>query len=268
MALYYVLSFVLGAAIGSFLNVVINRTALKEGIVFKPSHCPHCKNSLGFFELIPILSFIFLKGRCRYCQEKISLQYPLVEGACGFLFVLIISNFLDNGLVLSEVLPVIYWLIVGATLIIIFVYDFKHYLIPNRFVYVLIFVSLVYFILNILLFGENNNFSNFVLAAALGAGFFLLLILITAGKGMGMGDAKLAFALGLVLGWPEIIIGIFAAFLIAALVSIYLMIFKDRGLKSKLPFGPFLVLGTLVVFLWGEMIIEWYLFPLKFLNLF
>jgi leader peptidase (prepilin peptidase)/N-methyltransferase len=268
MFLAYILSFAFGASWGSFLNVLIHRTAIKEEIIFKPSHCPHCGRKIARSDLVPIFSFLILRGRCRLCGNKISFQYPLVELAAGILFLFVVRHFfVVNILTTGGLIAATYWIIVGSLLIVIFVYDLKHYLIPDKFNFLLIGVSIVYMLIyGVLNFG-NEPFGALALnrlgAALAGAAFFLILFLVTRGRGMGLGDAKLALAMGLILGWPHIVVGVFGAFFAAALVSVYLMIFKGKGLKSKVPFGPFLVAGTFFAILWGSQIINWYLFPLQ-----
>jgi len=268
MSLAYILSFALGAAWGSFLNVLIHRAAVGEEIVFKPSHCPHCGRSIAWFDLIPILSFLALRGRCRACGAKISFQYPLVELAAGALFLLIVRNFfIVNDLTAGGLISATYWAVAASLLIAIFVYDLKHYLIPDKFSFLLVGAAALY----ILIYGGfnfgNEPFGAFILnrvgAALAAAAFFLILFLVTRGKGMGLGDAKLALAMGLILGWPHILVAVFGAFFIAAMVSVYLMVFKGKGLKSKVPFGPFLVVGTFFAVLWADKIINWYLYPLQ-----
>jgi len=249
--------FLFGLAAGSFLNSVIYRLDTGESLIKTRSHCPHCKKTLSWMELIPVVSFILQKGRCKHCKKPISWQYPLVEIATGLLFILVaFYNF--NFIVTC------YLLLVICFLIIIFVYDLKHYIIPDQVVYPAIVLAFGFRILNLFenwkLKIENlDPLLNFVLAAILAGAFFLVIVLISRGKWMGMGDVKLAVFMGLVLGWPKIILALFLAFLIGAFVSVILMILKKKTLKSEIPFGPFLAAATILTLFLGSTLIDWYL---------
>jgi prepilin signal peptidase PulO-like enzyme (type II secretory pathway) len=188
-----------------------------------------------------------LRGKCRYCQQKISWQYPLVELATGSLFVLC---FLFQ-------LPYFLFLIV-CFLIVIFVYDLKHYLIPDKIIYPAIVITLIYNLLRLNL--EPESFSLSVFWAALGAAaFFGAIVLVSHGKWMGVGDIKLGFLIGLLLGWPSILVALFLAFMTGAIIGIGLILSNKKTLKSEVPFGPFLVTGTLVALFYGQSLINWYL---------
>ncbi|MFC1700754.1 prepilin peptidase [Patescibacteria group bacterium] len=238
MIILYILIFIFGLCVGSFLNVVINRLELEESIVIGRSHCPKCKIELKWFDLIPLLSFVFLRGKCRYCNKKISWQYPLVELITGLLFLLFFNS--------------IYHLIVICFLIIIFVYDLKHYIIPDQVIYPAIAISFVYAIVN------YNNLLYLFLCLS-GAVFFLLIVLVSKGKWMGLGDVKLAVFMGFVLGWFNILLALFLSFVFGSIVGIILILFKKKKIKSEIPFGPFLCLATVIVMLYGNQILDWYL---------
>ena len=266
--------FIFGLTIGSFLNSVIYRLDTGESLIKARSHCPYCKKPLSWFELIPLMSFILQKGRCRHCKKTISLQYPLVELAAGLLFVLIF-NFSAQGEIsplwggqFLNILTTIFWLFVISCLIIIFVYDLRHYIIPDQVIYPAIIVAILYrlqfSIFNFSAYGgpaagwHSLIFYN-LLSAVIAGGFFLLIILISKGKWMGAGDAKLAVFMGLILGWPKIFLALFLAFLIGAFVSVILMILKKKTLKSEIPFGPFLAGATVIAMFLGDILINLYL---------
>ncbi len=252
--LFFFLSiFLFGLIIGSFLNCVIYRLETDDNPLKGRSYCPKCKHTLIWKDLIPVFSFIFLKGSCRYCQKKISWQYPLVEIATGLLFVLIF-----NQLFVGDYLSFFYYLIIAALLIIIFVVDLKHYIIPDKIVYLAIIVALA-FNLQYLFLNQFLVFKNSVMSAVLAAGFFLAIVLITKGKGMGIGDIKLAFFMGLFLSWPNILVALFLAFSIGAIIGAGMIIAKNKTLKSEMPFGPFLITGTFMALFLGEQVINWYL---------
>lgn len=252
--LYYVLIvFIFGLIVGSFLNCVIYRLEQKESFLKGRSYCPNCKHQLFAPDLIPVLSFLSLKGRCRYCRRPISWQYPLVELATGFVFTLVFHQFSTVGLA-----SVVYFWAISSFLIIIFLYDLKHYLISDKVIYTAIALSGAWYLISGIFYAKDFAFSA-LYSAGLAALFFFLIVLVSKGKWMGEGDVKLAFFMGLFLGWPKIIVALFIAFFTGAIIGIGLMVLKKKTLKSEIPFGPFLVLGTFAALLFGEKIINWYL---------
>lgn len=245
--------FFFGLSVGSFLNCVVYR--LEEGKSFLKgrSFCPVCKHNLAWPDLIPVFSFIFLGGKCRYCQKKISWQYPLVELVTAILFLSVWLK-LDGG----PASIIFNWAMAGF-LIVVLVYDLKHYIIPDRVIFPAIAIAAIYDVwrsdLPIIDIWRSDLF-----ASAFGAaGFFLTIVLISRGKWMGIGDIKLAFLMGLVLGWPNILVALFLAFLMGGAVGAGLIALKKKGLKSELPFGPFLIAGTYLVLFWGNNLFDWYL---------
>lgn len=242
-----IIIFLFGLAVGSFLNCLIYRLETGQSFLQGRSLCPHCKHQLAFWDLIPVFSFLFLKGKCRYCQKTISCQYPLVEIATGILFVLFFAirlpliDIRETGL-----------LIIIPFLIIIFIYDLKHYIIPDKVIYPAIGIALIFALIHSLKL-------DLLLSALAAAVFFAAILLISRGKWMGAGDIKLAFLMGLVLGWPNILVALFLAFLTGAIIGVALIVFGRKTLKSEVPFGPFLVAGTFLALFLGENIINWYL---------
>ncbi len=209
--------------------------------------------------MFPVLSFFILKGKCRNCKKSISWQYPIVELATGLLFLLIFSQ---NGLTVSfeNIFSVAsYWLI-ACFLIVIFVYDLKHYIIPDKVLFPAIAVALAYDVFSLFAAQYSlSSFFSFVIAAIVASGFFLAIFLVSGGKWMGFGDVKLAILLGLILGWPDILTGLFLGFFFGAIIGVALMILKKKSIKSQIPFGPFLIAGTLAALFWGQQILGWYL---------
>jgi len=240
---FYLIVFIFGLIVGSFLNCVIYRLQTKESFLKGRSYCPFCKHNLGWKDLIPLFSFLFLKGKCRYCQRKISLQYPLVELATGILF-LLIFNF-------QTLIAAFYLFIISCFLLIIFVYDLKHFIIPNQVIYPAIIIAFIY---NLYQLAINNFLSAFGTAA-----FFLVIVFLSQGRWMGVGDVKLAFLMGLLLSFPNILVALFLSFLIGAMIGVGLVLTKKKTFKSEMPFGPFLVTGTFIAMFWGQEIIQWYL---------
>ncbi len=262
--IFYPFIFLFGLVIGSFLNVVIFRLETGEQVVSGRSHCRDCQHTLKWYDLVPLLSFIMLGAKCRYCGKPISIQYPLVELFTGILFVLLFQLTINSKqLTVLDGIYFTYLLIVSCSLLIIFVYDLKHYIIPDKIVYPAIIVSMFTRISEVGLpkFGSPTSeiLINFIFAALIAGSFFLAIVLITKGRGMGGGDVKLAFLMGLVLGWPKILAALFLAFTIGAIYGIILIIIKKKTLKSEVPFGPFLVGGTFIALFWGEEIVRWYM---------
>jgi len=251
----YFFVFFFGLAAGSFLNCLIHRLPSGEGFLISRSYCLYCKHKLVFTDLIPVLSFLILKGKCRYCQKIISWQYPLVELAAGILFLL---PLIGRDSILTSWPDLFFYWIFTSFLIIIFVYDLKHYIIPDKIIYPAIVLAFLYNIHQLSIDNQQLVINNFL--AALGAAaFFLIVFLASQGKWVGMGDAKLAFLMGLILGFPNILVALFLAFFLGAIIGIGLVISGKRTLKSEVPFGPFLVTGTFLALFFGKEIINWYL---------
>jgi len=250
--LLYTFIFLLGLCLGSFLNCVIYRLESEKSLNGR-SFCPRCKHKLSWQDLFPVFSFLFLKGKCRYCREKISIQYPLVEFITGLIFLVIFWKF---GI--KDLFALCLTLYVSCSLIAIFIYDLKHYLIPDKILFPAIVITFLYRLL--------ANFSlmpNYIIAVLVSAGFFLFIFLISKGRWMGFGDVKLAVLMGLLLGLPNVLVALFLAFLFGAIIGVILMAFgkKSAGwrMKSEMPFGPFLITGTFISILWASPIIQWYL---------
>ena len=254
--------FLFGAVIGSFLNVVILRLNTGQSIVFGRSRCFSCAKKLRWYELLPIVSFVLLRGKCANCKTKISWQYPITEITTGLLF-LLIFNFQPaspaGGFSIFNYFNIFYLWAVFSLLIIIAVYDYRHQIIPNLFVWIfngLAFLNLWNFFGNRKLEIENLDFDG-LLAGFILFAFFALLWAISKGKWMGFGDAKLALGIGWLLGTTKGITAITLAFWIGAIVGVALLYFSKNkyGLKSSVAFGPFMILGTAISFFWGEKII-------------
>jgi len=232
-----IIIFLLGLAVGSFLNCFIYRLEENKSFLQGRSFCPFCRHKLSWPDLIPVLSFLFLKGKCRYCHKKISWQYPLVEIFTGLIFFLIFNFQLP-----------IFNFIIAPFLIIIFVYDLKHFLIPDKIIYPAIIITALF----------NFQIIN-LLSALAAAGFFLAIVLVSGGRWMGVGDVKLGFLMGLLLGFPNILVSLFLAFMMGAIIGIGLILFGKKTMRSEVPFGPFLVGGTFITLFWGQQLINWYL---------
>ncbi|HHE76459.1 MAG TPA: prepilin peptidase [Candidatus Parcubacteria bacterium] len=252
--------FFFGLAVGSFLNCVIYRLEAEKSFLKGRSFCPYCRRQLQWYDLIPVFSYLFLRGRCRYCGKKISIQYPLVEMSAGIVFLLIFrfyQPFSLLNLISAQALSYLFLVLIFSLLIIIFVYDLKHYIIPDKIIYPAIAVVALFnlqFVAadNFSLFSLRGLFFKSLLAGAVGAAFFFALWFFSRGRWMGFGDVKLAFLIGFFLGPFKSFIALFLAFFIGAVVGVVLIAAKRKTLKSQVPFGPFLVIGTFIALLWGE----------------
>ncbi|MEK7181239.1 MAG: prepilin peptidase [Patescibacteria group bacterium] len=279
--------FIFGLAIGSFVNVIAVRYnpakfILNREVLGGRSACPKCGKKLNWVELFPLFSFIFLRGRCRSCRANISWQYPIVELISGLIFVLVPAYLKISSISLFESATQnsIFFILVFETLLIVSLIDIRLRLIPDETNIFLILLSVPIIIFQKTQFGlvsgsflgsyaalfgfRENIWVNHLFAFFFGAAFFGLLILITRGRGMGFGDLKMAAALGAVFGWADILLVVALSFIIGSLFSLPSLIFKKKGLKSLLPFGPFLAMASIVVFFFGHEIINFYfqLFPL------
>lgn len=254
--------FIFGAAIGSFLNVIIYRSTIGESWVAGRSKCEKCKKLIAWYDNIPLLSYFVLGGKCRSCKTPLSLSHPVIEGLTGALFIWwYLAGFFFFKLTQQPFvfLQPLFWLMVGIILLAIVIIDLREMIIPDTAV-ALLFVLVILYRLSLTSSGVMEVGDLYLsLLSMLGAGvFFFLIWFVTKGKGMGFGDVKLAFPLGLLLGWPQVLVWIFASFLIGAVVGIALLLFHKAKMKTAVPFGPFLVAGTLVSLIWGDQLFHWY----------
>lgn len=246
--LLYIFVFVFGLIVGSFLNVVILRHNTGRSAMKSASRCFSCGKKLPWHELIPVLSFLMQRGRCRKCGAKISLQYPAIEILTGVMFLLVFFN--QSPITYYQLLITVYYWVIFSLLIIISAYDLRHQIIPDRFVYAFdIFAFLSLFQVSSFNPEYSGQISNFLAGLALFS-FFWAIWLLSKGAWMGLGDAKLALGIGWLLGPEGGITAFLLAFWIGAIFGILLVFLKGKryNLKSSVPFGPFLALGTLFAF--------------------
>ena len=237
--------FLFGAAIGSFLNCVIYRLEIGKSFISGRSFCPKCKKEIKAIDLVPILSFVLLKGKCRYCASKISFQYPLVELLVAIVFV-VVFLYTDNMIDLIFLLPIF------SLMALIFIYDLKHYLIPDQ---AILLASLLAISWHLVL---EVEITMFILSAIGASAFFGLIYFISKGEWIGFGDVKLALFMGLFLGFPNILTALFLSFVIGSVVGIIAILLKKKKVKSEIPFAPFLITGTVLSFFYGSNILNWY----------
>ena len=241
----YILVFLIGAAIGSFLNVCIHRIPAGGSIIFPPSHCPSCKAGIRFYDNIPIISYLLLRGRCRQCKSLISSRYPIVESINGIGYMLLLYEF---GLGW----PLLAYTVFFSSLIVLTFIDLSHQILPDLITLPGIIVGLIA-ASSVLPAGMINS----IIGVLLGGGAFYLVAVISRG-GMGGGDIKLIAMIGAFLGWRDVLLTIFIGALTGSLVGIFLMLFKGKKRKDPIPFGPFLAAGAVIsVFLDRELFI-WY----------
>jgi len=256
----YIFIFIFGLIIGSFLNVVIFRLESKKNLLGR-SACTYCKKKLSWYELVPVFSFLFQKGKCRGCAGKISLQYPVVELLTGIVFLIVYSlqftvySFLNFEI--FEYLNLLYLFVIFSILIAITVYDLKHKIIPDRLVFLFAGLSFVGLLVG---FGPEINkmnlFSGIILATP-----FALLWLISKGEWIGLGDAKLALGIGWFLGLVDGISAVVLSFWIGSIFGLILVFLsklntlsfmnKNFTIKSEIPFAPFMIIGMILIFFFG-----------------
>jgi len=268
--LLYLLIVIFGTAIGSFLGVIVDRLGSREPIWKGRSHCDHCRHILQPLDLIPIVSFFVLGAKCRYCHKKLSWFYPLIEFCTGFSYLAAaITVFSAAGyftLQLPYLLLLLYYMILSGTLLVIFFADVRYGIIPFKAVIVALLTTIVWYLTvpllsfsayNIELLGLQFSFLSIIGSAVGAGGFFFLLFILTKGRGMGFGDVVYAFLMGFVLGFPRVCLGLYIAFVLGAVISLGLVALKKKHLKGgTIPFGPFLVFGTIVSLFYGNTLIH------------
>ncbi|MDP2684012.1 MAG: prepilin peptidase [bacterium] len=253
-SVFYIIILVFGLSIGSFMNAWVWRTREKLGITRARSICPKCRMQIAWYDNVPVLSFLILRGICRKCDEKIDYQYPLIEIWCGAIFLLIALS-ANNGNLSPEINLVIIrdWIIV-TLLTFVFLYDLKYREILN---FTTLIPGVILFLLS-LMFGWST-WGSMLLGAGFGAGFFLFLYIISKGSWIGGGDVRLGFFMGIILGWPNVLVAFFISYLTGAVVSLLLIALKKKTIKDETAFGTYLVFGTIMAMFWSDNILKWYI---------
>ena len=240
----YIIIFIFGITIGSFLNVCIYRIPLGESIVTAPSHCMTCGWKLKWYDMVPVFSWLVLGGKCRNCKSKISVQYPIIEGVNGILYVVISAV---NGLEWSSMI----YCFMASALLVLSIIDWRTYEIPfgiNVFLFVLGIAMTIL---------DRGNLAEHLIGMICVSGLLGILYLLTGGRAIGGGDIKLMFACGLILGWKLILLAFFLGCIIGSVVHIIRMSVKKAG--RMLAMGPYLSAGIFLAALWGNAWINWYL---------
>ena len=242
---------ILGLCIGSFLNVCIYRIPREESISFPPSHCTSCGYRLKVKDLIPVLSYIFLRGRCRQCKEHISIQYPLIELTNALLYICVYLKF---GLSIDTIKYIIF----VSLLLVIAVIDFKTTEVWTSTTLFGLAVGILFIIIHWITsrkFPVDN-----IIGGAIG--FLVIWLIVKLTAGMGEGDIDIALICGLFLGSKGAVITLFAGIVLGGLGGAIFLIRKKKSGKDEMAFGPYLAMGAFIAMMWGERIIDWYL--LKF----
>lgn len=242
--IFYIIIFLYGIVIGSFLNVCIYRLPQKENIAKVRSHCMNCGYQLRWYDLVPVFSYLCLRGRCRKCKEKISIQYPVIEALNGVLYCII---FAEYGFSIETLL----YALLFSALITLSVIDFRTYEIPlgiNIFILALGLVRVV---------TDYTNWLGYAIGLFCVSGFLYLIYLVTKGRGIGGGDIKLMAVCGLLLGWKLVILSFVLGCIIGSVIHLIRM--KVSGEGHVLAMGPYLAVGVMISTLYGERLIHWYL---------
>ena len=248
----------LGLATGSFLNVCMDRLPRGQSIISPPSHCAACNHKLGILDLIPLVSYLWLRGRCRYCQAPIPLRLPIVEAITGLLFALLYWKF---GLGLELGISLIY----TCLLIVIFVIDLENQLVLDIVVYpgmALAFAFSFFWpgieVISLMPGGALGRVISSLAGGVLGLAAMALPFVLYR-QGMGLGDIKLGALVGLMTGYPLVLITILLSWITGGLVAAILLALKIKKRKDPIPFATFLACSTMVTLLWGQAIWQWYL---------
>jgi len=248
---YITLLFLAGIIFGSFLNVVIYRLPKGLSLIKPSSQCTHCGMSLKWHENIPLISYLFLKGKCSNCSKKISFVYPLVEIIAGLLFIV-------TALYTKNTIQFVFYIVLAMLFVALIFIDFKHYLLPDNLLIPAFLISLIYFGYT----EKTEVMLRIMFGLMTGAALFLLRYITSklyAKETFGMGDVKLGALIGFLIGSLNAYIAIFFGFIIAAVIFSFLIVLKKVNRNSYMPFGPYMVFGMLVFLLCGENIIHWYL---------
>jgi len=250
--LNYLIVIVFGLLIGSFLNVIILRFDDLKTIFNVRSHCPKCERELTWYELIPFFSYVALWGKCRTCKKDISIQYPLVEVGTALIFALLFWKF-------SFTLEFAVYLIISSILIIIFVYDILHQMVADILVWICLGIWVIWLILDYFFIDHSTVIIlNSLYGGLILGGLLALLVVVSREKWMGTGDISLGLLLGLIVSYPNVLVLIFAAFIIGSIVGLILLALKRKKMKDQIAFAPFLITGMWLALFMGDILITWY----------
>lgn len=259
---FLVLSAVCGLIFGSFINVCIYRIPLGQSIIKPPSHCIKCNTRLGPRDLVPVFSYIFNRGRCRYCKEAISPRYTFIELLTAAVYVLLYMKYSISVEFFASIFLM-------SVLTVVFFIDTDHRIIPDGLVLTALAAGIALTLYNIFRpveFYMDRKWWNPLAGVAAGSGVLFLVFLLgvliyRSDDAMGMGDVKIFAPVGLFLGWRLTLTALFLCIFMAAVTSLFLIVLKLKDRKGTIPFGPFIVTGTFIALMWGDAIVSWYLNP-------
>ena len=246
----------MGLSIGSFLNVCIYRLPRRQSLIHPSSHCPQCGSLIKWYDNIPLLSYLLLKGRCRHCGSRISFRYPLVEALTGIFFLFSFFHHSPRTFTTPLFLSFLKDLVFIFFLIPVFFIDLEHRIVPNPLSYGVLISGLL------LSFLTGSLFSSLI-GLGIGGGIFLIIrflgTFLLKVESMGMGDVKLAAGIGAFLGWRQVLVCFFLSFFLGAIVAIFLLLTHLKRRKDRIPFAPFLVAAALISLFWGGKLLSLYL---------
>lgn len=265
--------FILGLVLGSFLSVVFTRLEVapqkksrrkrpkRDSIVFGRSRCDHCGTQLPWYDNVPLISYLLLRARCRHCGKEISHYHPLLELTSG-LYVL--AAYIAYGISGQFLIAGVF----GLIMLLIFAYDSKHQLIPNKVVLPAIAAAMMLVLLELILSASGHTGGglglwsarplSYVIGGAVAGGFFYLMFVVSGGRWIGGGDVKLGLLMGLLLGWPYVLVALILAYLVGTAYAVILLVARHASLKSYVSFGPMLVIGFFIAEFFGGNLIQWY----------
>lgn len=241
---FYIITFIFGVVIGSFLNVCILRIPMRESIAKERSHCMSCGYQLKWYDLVPLFSYIFLRGRCRKCKQHISMQYPIIEAANGVLWLII---FVVNGFNVDSAI----YCFLASALLTLSVIDFRTYEIPFGINLFILALGLIRLVINL------DDWVTYVIGFLLVSGILEIIVLLSKGRAMGGGDVKLMAVAGLLIGWQNILLAFFLGCVLGSVIHPIRMAISKQG--HRLAMGPYLAVGIFTATLWGEKLISMYL---------
>lgn len=263
---------ILGLCLGSFVNALVYRLhwqethksakkseKLKYSIKKGRSICPNCKHPLEPKDLVPIFSWLALRGKCRYCHKSISWQYPLVEASTVFVFIISYVYWPYGLSGTKNIIAFALWLVFLTGFIALIIYDIKYLILPNKIIFPLIIIAIIGLLLESIIARDAWILESSLIGLLIGGGFFYVLFQLSDGAWIGGGDVKLGFLLGLLLGgpWPALLM-LFLASLLGTVFSLPLMLTRKIGPKSHIPFGPFLIIAAIIIQIFGSSIMDWY----------
>lgn len=243
--------FVLGCCIGSFINASEYRLAKSLPIANDRSRCRSCAKALAWYDLVPLVSYLVLRGKCRSCQARISTQYPLVEGVTGVLFV-VAGSMASIGTDTESIVRLIRDLIVVSIAVFLFVYDYKYTLLPDAVTLpsIAVFAAFSWWL--------GVSWQSLLVGTIVGGGFFLLQYAVSSGAWVGGGDIRFGAMLGALFGWPTILVALFVSYVTGAIAGGTLLALGKKKPGDAIPFGTFLSIGMLLTLWWGQALVDWY----------